>query len=636
LGFGKRIPDIYGMCGIAGIIQFNPHQDGNSSENLLRSRLKKMADSLEHRGPDGEGFWINSRGQAAFAHRRLAVIDLSPAAGQPMHYLNRYTIVYNGELYNYIELRDRLITLGYSFQTQSDTEVLLAAYDCYREQCLNEFDGMFALVIWDDQEECLFAARDRFGEKPLYYSISDKEFCFASERKALWASGLEKKINFPLLLNYLVLGYTSTPVDKTITYYQDAFSIPPAHYMKLPVDGSSFILKSYWDLDKEARSILPEKEAVEKLRELLEVSVKRRLRSDVSLGTSLSGGLDSSCIVSLMQRIQRGSQPIKTFSAVFPGYERDESSYIRALTDQFKFDNYAITPDAIGLLKEIDRLCYFQEEPFSSTSIYAQYKVFERAEREQVKVLLDGQGADEILAGYNKYIHWWLQELWVKKPFAAATERKALKANGIPFEWGWRNYIAALYPAQVPGFLEKKETRKLKAHPDLNEEFKREYFDRQTIYKPMVTHLNDMLYYNTCQYGLEELLRYADRNSMAHGREVRLPFLNHELVQFVFSLPASYKINNGFTKWILRVSMQDDLPKNIVWRKDKVGFEPPQKSWMENKQLQESMQEAKRTLVQQSILKPSVLDKKIQPQDAHAAENEDWRYLVAATCMRQP
>ena len=622
------------MCGIAGIIQFSPSQDEESIHGLLRSRLKKMADSLVHRGPDGEGFWMSAGGHAAFAHRRLAIIDLSRAAAQPMHYRDRYTIVYNGEIYNYIELRKGLISRGYSFQTESDTEVLLAAYDCYREECVQAFDGMFAFVIWDEQEQCIFAARDRFGEKPLYYSINEKEFCFASERKALWAVGLEKKINYPLLFNYLVLGYTSTPVDKTITYYQDAFSIPPAHYLKLPINGSQFILQSYWDLNKQALTAIPEKDAAERLSELLEISVKRRLRSDVSLGTSLSGGLDSSSIVSMIQRIQHGSQPLKTFSAVFPGYQKDESSYIKSVTDKFNLRNYTCTPDADGMLKDIERVCYFQEEPFSSASIYAQYKVFEMAEKEQVKVLLDGQGADEILAGYGKYIHWYLQELCIKKPFAAVNERKLLKANGIPFEWGLRNYIAALYPAQVPGILEKREIRKLKHYPDLTDEFKREYLDRQTIYKPLVTQLNDILYYNTCQYGLEDLLRYADRNSMAHGREVRLPFLNHELVQFIFSLPSGYKINSGFTKWILRMSMEGYLPNNIVWRKDKVGFEPPQKSWMENKRLQEIVQEARRTLVQASILKPSVLNKKIQPQDALAAENEDWRYLVAATCMK--
>lgn len=624
------------MCGIAGIIQLSPHQEQDGNRSLLPTRLKTMANSLQHRGPDGEGFWISPNAQVAFAHRRLSIIDLSLRAAQPMHYHNRYTIVYNGEIYNYIELRNHLVTKGYTFQTQSDTEVLLAAFDCYQEKCLGELDGMFAFVIWDELEQCLFAARDRFGEKPLYYSINEKEFCFASERKALWASGLEKKINFPLLLNYLVLGYTSTPVDKTITYYQDTFSIPPAHYLKLPLNRSEFILQSYWDLDKQTRVTVSEKEAAEKLKELLLVSVQRRLRSDVSLGTSLSGGLDSSSITALIQKIQHGLQPIKTFSAVFPEYEKDESSFIRALTEQFKFENETITPNADGLLKDIERLCYFHEEPFSSASIYAQYKVFELAKNEKVKVLLDGQGADEILAGYGKYIHWWLQEKCIKNPFATGAEKRRLKENEVPFEWSWRNYLAALYPTQVPGFLEKREIRKLKNHPDLNDDFKKTYFDGQTIYKPLVTRLNDMLYYNTCQYGLEDLLRYADRNAMAHGREVRLPFLSHELVQFIFSLPSDYKIKNGFTKWILRMAMKDELPQNIVWRKDKVGFEPPQKVWMKNKFLQEAIHEARKTLVNQSILKPSVLNKKIQPQDAHAAENEDWRYLVAVACMKQP
>jgi asparagine synthase (glutamine-hydrolysing) len=621
------------MCGISGIIHFQADQANEDYDAQLPVRLHKMATALQHRGPDGEGFWINPGKQAGFAHRRLSIIDLSPAAAQPMHYLQRYTIVYNGEIYNYLELRSTLKQKGYFFQSQSDTEVLLAAYDCFKEKCLDQLDGMFAFAIWDEQEQMLFAARDRFGEKPFYYAINDLEFCFASERKALWAAGIEKKINTPLLLNYLVLGYTQTPLDKTITYHQNAYSLPPAHYLRLNATGTEFNLYCYWDCDKEKKISIKPEDAIDQFETLLALSVERRLRSDVGFGTSLSGGLDSSSIVAMIQKTSFGREPIQTFSAVFPGFARDESKYIKQITEKFKCSSYVIAPNANDFIRDFEKLCDHQEEPFSSASIYAQYKVYELASRHGVKVLLDGQGADEILAGYHKYIPWYLQELLRQKPMDMFREKRALKNNNAVFSWGWKNYLAAWYPAQVPGFLEKREARKLLKHPDLTQAFKKANYDRHSLFKPLVIKLNDMLYYNTCQTGLEELLRYADRNSMAHGREVRLPFLNHQLVEFIFSLPAHYKINAGWTKWILRKTMERQLPSEIVWRKDKVGFEPPQKSWMKNNVVADHIREARKKLVKAGILLPSVINKKNQPQDAHAAENEDWRYLVAAAFM---
>ena len=530
-----------------------------------------MTDSIAHRGPDGEGFWINGNNHAGFGHRRLAIIDLSGQASQPMHYVGRYSVVHNGEIYNYIELREGLKKKGYSFRTGSDTEVILAAYDCYKAECLQYFDGMFAFAIWDEKEQTLFCARDRFGEKPLYYCFDEEQFIFASEAKALWATGLEKKANQPLLLNYLALGHTQTPVDKTITFYQEIFSLPPAHFLELHLSTFLFQLTDYWDCNKETRISISEDNAAEKLNELFFASVKRRLRSDVPIGTSLSGGLDSSSIAAVINEINANSFSHKTFSATFPGFDKDESKYVSLAVKKFNLENYSVTPTADGFIKDLEKLCYHQETPFSSSSVYAQYKVFELAGQHRVKVLLDGQGADEVFAGYTKYIHWHLQELIRANLLAAGKEINALRKNKIPFEWGWKNYLAAWFPAQAANQLEKKEARKLLKQPDIADDFKQQYFDRQTIYKPLVIKLNDILYFNTLQQGLEELLRYADRNSMAHSREVRLPFLSHELVQFIFSLPGSFKIRNGWTKWILRKTMENKLPSEIAWRSDKIG-----------------------------------------------------------------
>jgi asparagine synthase (glutamine-hydrolysing) len=276
---------------------------------------------------------------------------------------------------------------------------------------------------------------------------------------------------------------------------------------------------------------------------------------------------------------------------------------------------------------------FHQEEPCQSSSIYAQFEVYELAKQQGVTVLLDGQGADETLAGYHKYYHWYWQELLGKGKWENANkERSDAKALGVRVDWSLKNYLAAYLPTLTAKQLEKRVVQQLHTYNDLTKDSIASASENK-IYKPVVNKLNDILYFDTMQLGLEELLRYADRNSMAHSREVRLPFLNHELVQFIFSLSADLKIRGGWTKWILRHAMNNKLPESIVWRKDKVGFEPPQKLWMQQKQVQEYIHEARRTLVTKGILKAAVLDKPISEKSAHESGNHDWRYLCAASCM---
>ena len=614
------------MCGIAGILS-------TSLEPIAELHLKKMTNAIAHRGPDGEGVWRNLKNSIALGHRRLAIIDLSDAAAQPMHYLSRYTIVYNGEIYNYVELKELLKGSGYNFQSQSDTEVILAAYDFWKEDCLRRFEGMFAFAIWDEKEQQIFAARDRFGEKPFYYYEDGRYLVFASEMKALWAVGVEKNIDEKMLLNYITLGYVQNAADKEQTFFNEIYSLPPAHYFKYRPGSQKLTIKKYWHLDKEIRISITAADAIEKFRELFTSSVKRRLRSDVALGTSLSGGLDSSSIAAVIKQVSGKNTELKTFSAIFPDFEKDESAYINLLSNKLEIKNFKTQPDAAGLIKDFEKLCYHQEEPFQSSGIYAQFKVFELAQQQQVKVLLDGQGADEILAGYHKYIHWYLQEVLSRHKLGATQkEINALKKNHVSFKWNLKNYFAAFLPMHAAMQLEKNEYKKTFCQQDINREFLTSQRGREWegIHKPVVTKLNDILHFNTIESGLEELLRYADRNSMAHGREVRLPFLDHNLVEFIFSLPSNFKINDGWTKWLLRKAMDKKLPGEIVWRKDKVGYEPPQQQWMENKALQEYMHEAKRKLVYQKILTQNVLDKKIEPKNAPADNNYDWRYLCAA------
>ena len=616
------------MCGIAGLF--------STSQQYTATDLENMIGRLAHRGPNGERTWRNQDGTIQLAHRRLAVIDLSEEAAQPMHFNDRFTIVHNGEIYNYLELRNTLSEKGYQFKTQSDTEVILAAFDCWGEECLQRFDGMFAFAIWDQKEKSLFAARDRFGQKPYYYHLEDAnhKFAFASEIKAFAPLGLLSHINERQLLLFLSNGFTNDPTELINTFYAKIFQLPPAHYLKfMPCSSEVFTIKCWWNLDKDQQAHLDESKAIKDFSNLLEQSIAKCFRSDIPIGTCLSGGLDSSSIVALASNMHPNNNSYKVFTAVFPGYAKDESRFSQLVAGKYGLQQF--TTHQMKLADELDRFLYQQDEPVNSASAYAQYKVFELASQQGIRVLLDGQGADEILAGYSKYIHWYLQELLVKNRKVYKKEKSALKANGISFEWGWKNYAAAYFPAQAAVQLEKRGVRKIKRETAISRDFIEHNQDDTLIFKPFVAKLNDLLYFNACQGGLQELLRYADRNSMAHGCEVRLPFLNHELVQFIFSLPSTFKIRDGYTKWILRKSVDQFLPREIAWRKDKIGFEPPQEEWMRETRMEEMIRNAKEELVKRNILERDVLNKKNQPHGAHAAEAFDWRYLSAAQWLQR-
>jgi asparagine synthase (glutamine-hydrolysing) len=613
------------MCGIAGVLSADVSK-------ISAERLKKMTAAIAHRGPDGEGVWIGASGLAGLGHRRLSIIDLSAAGAQPMHYGGRYTIVHNGEIYNYPELRSLLQSKGYDFHSRTDTEVIVAAYDHFGSNCLQYFDGMFAFAIWDEQEQLLFLARDRFGEKPLFFYRDDEEFLFASEMKALWAAGVKKESNQKMLFNFLTIGYTQNPGDGSETFFQDIFKLPSRSFLLYRPRGGILELSSYWDIEVAQTQTIKEENAIDTFCSLLDTSVARRLRSDVRVGTSLSGGLDSSSVVASILRQPDAPASLPTFSALFPGFEKDESSYVRLLQQTFPLENYPTTPVAADLIRDFERLAWHQEEPFASASIYAQYQVFGLAATHAVKVVLDGQGADELLAGYHKYYSWYWQELYRSDKKAFALELEAARESGISDRWTWKNRLAAHLPVYAGIFLKKKRTAQQRRSSDLSRDFVRQF--GESYYDiPHIDRLSGILYYNTFMNGMEELLRYADRNSMAHGVEVRLPFLNHELVEFVFSLPSHFKIREGWTKWLLRQSMEDVLPPAIVWRRDKTGYEPPQLQWMQDPVLQDYIHEARRKLVKADILSRGVLQKKIQPQDVHAAENHDWRYLVTAACI---
>ena len=609
------------MCGISGIVSKN-------KEHIAVPVMEQMLLSIQHRGPDGKAIWQSEN--IILGHHRLSIIDLSSSGNQPMHFREKYTIVYNGEIYNYKELKEILEKEGYTFQSQSDTEVILASYDCWKEECVQYFDGMFAFAIWDDEEKKLFAARDRFGEKPFYYFFDDEKFIFGSEMKALWAAGVERNVNKKMLFNFLTIGYTDNPNIPEETFYENIQKLPSASFLEYSFSDQQVVVENYWDIDIEnVNENISDKEGIEQFQFLFNQSVKRRLRSHVEVGSSLSGGLDSSSVVSSIHSLLGNQSNIKTFSAIFPGFEKNEEQFIDEVSKHFNTHSFKVNPSKINLVETIQKVFHHQEEPFDNASLIAQYAVFELAKQQGVKVLLDGQGADETLAGYHKYYKWHWQGLFRKRKLLFGTELQDAKKLGVQEKFGLSNVLAALVPELASTFLENKYLVKALKQEDLSKEFVRHQSNEAYYQTPTILSLNGILYFNTRMHGLEELLRFADRNSMAHGVEVRLPFLNHELVEFLFTLPPHFKIRNGYTKWLLRQLGKEKLPNSIVWRTDKIGFEPPQKNWMQEKQMQDYIHSMKQNLVNEKVLNTSVLNKPIKASEAYTKNNNNWKYLTA-------
>ncbi len=619
------------MCGIAGIIAKN-------ITSITRTKIKEMTDVIAHRGPDGEGQWVSSNGQVGLGHRRLSIIDLSHSADQPMHYLDRYSIVFNGEIYNYIELKEVLLKQGYTFKTESDTEVLMALYHRDKENCLKLLDGMFSFVIHDQKEQTVFCACDRFGEKPFFYSYEPgKHFYFGSEMKCLWAGGIRKQVNKRMLFNYISFGYINDPQDLSQTFYEDCTRLPHSHYIKIDLNTLIADVKSYYNINwQDINQSITIEQAKKQFYELFYTSVSRRLRSDVSVGSSLSGGLDSSLVVCVIDELRKNNaQKQNTFSAVFPGFERDERKYMDYVLAKTNAEPRFVTPTDEGMISDLDKLVWHQEEPFGSASIYVQYCVMKLAKENNVTVLLDGQGADEILAGYHAYYKSYFNEL-------KRTRRSSYKAQ-------YRAYLSQHSDNTVNGITNKtvgdrvrdisssmvKPIKQLKGryHQMTNPVFHNDFFG--AFNKDVISSegnnfktLNEALYSSTYKGSLQTLLRYADRNSMASSREVRLPFLSHELVEFLFSLPTEFKINEGWTKWIMRESFGRILPKEIAWRKDKIGFEPPQRSWMEHNFVKDKIQSNKEKLVKQNVLHKSVLNDKVEGNRSNVF-SRSWVYWMA-------
>ena len=584
------------MCGIAGCIAFNGLVESNA--------VMRMADALAHRGPDGHWHWQQPDGSAAFAYRRLAIIDPQHCLFNPFIWNQKFLVLYNGEIYNYKTLRAELQSKGYTFHSSSDAEVLPALYDCYGESCLEKIDGMFSFALWDIEKKELFCARDRFGEKPFYFSHQGGCFWFASEIKALHAAGVGQALDDEMLFNYLAYNLVENPNNASQTFYKTIQQLPPASWLKAQSSGR-VEQQRYWELS----AVVPTKpfnieQAAEELHALLRDSVRTRLQADTSVGCNISGGLDSSALLALMASLSANA-PVQTFTARVRDKQLDEGPYVATLLQHVPAKNYEAWIDEGVIIQSLDSLLQQQDEPISDLTILAQDELMKRAAAENMKVLLDGQGADEMLAGYDYFFAPYLAEQFASGigAFRAAQKEYAEK-HGRRFPLDGKFYFDLVAPRLRRSLAGIR--RSLVTPPHLrfiHPAFAAAYRKHEPPF-PTFNNLHQALHYRTTRYGLHKLLRYADRNGMAHGIEVRFPFLSHKLVEFVFSLPTDFKIHHGWTKYVLRKAMENELPPAVNWRVNKLGYSVPVKTWLHHPKVMEQVKEAQSHLANRKMIKP--------------------------------
>lgn len=568
------------MCGIAGLW-------GQASSPVLEAMLAQMA----HRGPDGSGVELlkGSTKSLGLGHRRLAIIDLSPLAHQPMSSSDgRIWITFNGEIYNYRDLRCELQTHGHTFRSSSDTEVIIAAYSEWGERCLERFNGMFAFAIWDSERRRLFLARDRLGIKPLYYAETPLGFAFASEVKSLLPTGLVPEVDLAALNKYLTFLWVPDPD----TLFKGVKKLPPAHWMVVDESGRRE-LREYWDIKFQEDYTVSEQEWADKLLEQMRRSVKSQLVSDVPLGAFLSGGVDSSSIVALMSEEARVHTYTVGFSREDLAYDvvPDDLKYAREVGEFLKTDYHEaqMKPEVIELLP---RLVWHMDEPVADPAIITSYIIC-KAARETLKVLLSGMGGDEVFAGYPRHLAVRLAELYNIVPHLLSDTVIARLPASVPgrFNAVFRNLKKLSRSAAKPfeerylGFgtyFTDAEKNGLFT-PELSESLREfDAYDRHRYYFQRVERehwINRMLYIDLKLFNPCLNLAYTDKTSMAASLEVRVPFLDHELVELSAAIPAQLKLRRFTRKYILKRAVEPLLPRKVIHRK-KAGFTAPLRAWL--------------------------------------------------------
>ncbi len=542
------------MCGISGII---------SKKRVEKNIIEPMTDTITHRGPDGFGYHYGEN--FVFGHRRLSIVDLSDAGHQPMQYLNRYVITFNGEVYNHLELRKELEKNGYVFQSHTDTEVIMASYDFWGVDCLNKFNGMWAFVIYDRLKDKYFMSRDRFGKKPFYYYKDQEKFIFGSEIKVILAHpDVESKPNLKFLDSYVQNGAKEYIKE---TAFENIFRFDFSSYFEGSLEDifENFNQNKFWEIkpnlshekfDKEKA-----KEYAKQYYELLEDAVRIRLRADVKVGSALSGGLDSSSIVYLVNKLlkeQDKEELQETFSSVYKSdgtQECDESYFIDIMALKLGVHSNQIEPKEDEIPSQIEKMIWHLENP-PQNSLMSSWHTFKLVASTDVKVTLDGQGADEQLGGYLPYLLNYISSLSIFDMFNQA--KKCLQipnSNKYVFVGLCLGIYRVLFGEKFLKFTIKNIFKK----------------DFETNLNPKLA--DDIM------TNLITLIHYADHTSMAFSIESRMPFMDYRLVEFLASVPACYKMRDGWTKYLARLAFNGKLPDEINWRKDKMGWPIPEKKW---------------------------------------------------------
>jgi asparagine synthase (glutamine-hydrolysing) len=608
--------DKVNVCGIFGAFS-------SDSKELTPELIGRMAKALMHRGPDDEGYLfchtssglcepragddtvkelryilkhsgtgIAPSSDLVLGHRRLAIIDISSAGHQPMSNEDRTIwVIHNGEIYNFLELREELKSKGHRFESNTDTEVIVHSYEEWGVECFNRFNGMWAFAIWDSRQRKLLCSRDRFGVKPFYYHFDGTRLLFASEIKAIMeAKFVERKPDYQTIFDYLAYQVENCTED---TFFVSIKQLRGGHYLEFMPSEKELKIQRYYDINLGCQlSGLRDDEYAKRFYELFEDSVRLRLISDVPIGTCLSGGLDSSSIACVIDKLMRengvklpGIESIqKTFSARYDENKYDEGFFINEVIKRTSADAHYTYPRGDGLLADLSKLIWHQEEPFVTTSIYAGWEVFKLAKQCGCKVVLDGQGADELMAGYDGYYAVLFCNLlrtlqWPRlvEEFYSHVLKQGMSAAG-------QNMLKTVYhllPLSSQLWIRKNIQQS--GNPCLSKEFSEGFVgfpfrDGQTKARE-ASFFDYYLYEAFISAILPGLLRYEDKNSMAHSIEARVPFLDWRLVELVFAMPWNQKISHGTRKFVLRNAMRGILPDSVLNRQDKIGFSTPEDKW---------------------------------------------------------
>ncbi len=552
------------MCGISGIFNF----DGAP---VSETRLREMNNIIHHRGPDGQG--VFTEGNVGIGSTRLAIIDLREISNMPIYDAKkRFVIVFNGEVYNYIEVRKELIQKGHTFHTDSDTEVVLNAYIEWGEECLHKFRGMWAFAIWDKQEKTLFCSRDRFGIKPLYYYKDNNRLIFGSEIKQILDCGVDKSVNEETIYDYLVFHF----IDHTEnTFFKNITKLQAGH--KFTIKNGQFKVSRWYNLPennvmKDTRNLYSD------FYDLLYESVNLHLRSDVEVGSCLSGGLDSTAIVCIMHEIlhNEGKPEIqKTYTAAYDDPLIDERPFVEEVIKQTGSTGHYLFPDINGFMADIDRMTYHQDEPYTGATVFAQWSVFKKIHETGIKVVLDGQGSDEMLLGYFSFFPFHLKRNMLNPVKFISEYLGGVNTSNLGFNKFTQNLIY-FNTGSVRYRHVLKNSRAFVKNDFI------EAYQRRGLFNDMIaaTSLEANRLSNVWNISIPSLLRYEDRNSMAFSVEARVPFLDHKLVEYVFSIPLDKLIQKGWTKDVMRKALKGKIPESIRMRKGKLAFSVPQKKWL--------------------------------------------------------